>query len=84
MTNVYDGPPDARQSDDIAMLTSRFRPRYRALSDAEKALHDEIKDRAAALENLFEQVVAASHREGALAMTKLEEAVMWAIKALSA
>lgn len=92
MTHVYEGTPDARQSDDIAMPTSRFRPTYRALSESEKDLHDEVKTAATKLETLFGHIVAARHnaqrearpREAALAMTKLEEAVMWAIKGLTA
>lgn len=82
MSNLYEGAPDARQSDDPAMPTSRFRPRYRALSEAELILHDHIKGTAADLEALIETVPAG--REKALAMTKLEEAIMWAIKALTA
>lgn len=31
MTNVFEGQPDARQSDDVAHKVSRFRPTYRAL-----------------------------------------------------
>jgi hypothetical protein len=41
----------ARQSDDVAMPVSRFRPKYRALNDEEKALHNEIKAKAAELES---------------------------------
>lgn len=92
MTNVYEGRSDGRQSDDIAMPTSRFRPRYRALADEEKALHDDIKDCAQALETTFSAVAecrkahgfAPMPREAALAITKLEEAVMWAVKGLTA
>ena len=47
MTNVFEGAPDARQSDNVAEPLSRFRPRYRALLGDEKALHDEIKEMAA-------------------------------------
>ncbi len=56
MTNVFEGKPDDRQSEDAAMPTSRFRPRYRALSDEDKALHDAIKAKAAELESLFRQI----------------------------
>lgn len=92
MTHVFDGEPDGRQSDDQAMPTSRFRPRYRALSDDEKRLHDLIKENAEVLADCFEDIRAvraeAGHlerpREAALAMTKLEEAVMWAVKGLTA
>jgi hypothetical protein len=92
MTHVFDGEPDARQSDDPAMPTSRFRPKYRALTGDEKQLHDEIKAAAQMLEALFKRVEVRRQingrepqpREAALAMTKLEEAVMWAVKGLTA
>lgn len=81
MTNVYEGAPDARQSTDEDMPVSRFRPRYRALSDVEKALHDEIKGKATELEALFERVKPGRYRS--LAMTDLEASVMWVIKELT-
>jgi hypothetical protein len=81
MTHVFEGNPDARQSDDPAMPVSRFRPRYRALADDEKALHDAIKAKAVELEELFEKVKAGRYR--ALGMTALEEAAMWTVKELT-
>lgn len=81
-TNVYEGAPDARQSDDAAMPTSRFRPRYRALTPGEKDLHDAIKAKATELEALFESIQPGRYRS--LGLTALEEAVMWAIKELTA
>ena len=82
MAHVYEGAPDGRQSAEQTQVTSRFRPRYRALSDGEKALHDAIKAKAAELEALFEQVKHGRYR--ALGFTALEEAVMWTIKELTA
>lgn len=82
MTHVYEGAPDGRQSADVTMPTSRFRPRYRALTDDEKALHDEIKTKAAELEALFERVKEGRYRS--LGMTALEQAVMWTVKELTA
>lgn len=82
MTNVFEGAPDARQSNDPAMATTRFRPKYRALSDAEKALHDAIKDKASELEALYAQV--KSGRYNSLAITALEQSVMWVVKELTA
>jgi len=79
MPNVYEGEPDARQAGDIK--TSRFRPRYRALTDDEKALHDRIKEQAVVLENLFDQVPEGRYRS--LGYTALEQAVMWAVKQLT-
>lgn len=83
MANVYDGPTDARQASDTqpAVAPSRFRPRYRALTDDEKALHDALKSKAAELEALFEQVKPGRYRS--LGMTALEESVMWAVKELT-
>jgi flagellar capping protein FliD len=80
MANVFEGKPDERQSDG-QIATTRFRPRYRALSDDEKALHDAIKAKASELEALFEQVKAGRYK--ALGMTALEESVMWTIKELT-
>ena len=81
MTNVYEGKPDARQSSDVNMPVSRFRPRYRALTDDEKALHDQIKDKAGELEVLFGRVKTG--RYNSLAITSLEQAVMWVVKELT-
>lgn len=79
--NVFDGEPDGRQSADVAQPVSRFRPIYRALADDEKALHDAIKAKAEELEALFAKVKPG--RYTSLALTALEEAVMWAIKGLT-
>lgn len=81
MANLYNGKTDARQSDDINMPVSRFRPRYRAITDDEKALHDAIKSKAAELESLFEQVKPGRYRS--LGFTDLESAVSWTIKELT-
>lgn len=81
MPHVFEGQPDARQSDDMAMPTTRFRPKYRALTDAEKALHDEIKSKATELETLFERVKPGRYRS--LGLTSLEESVMWTVKELT-
>lgn len=81
MANVYEGQPDARQSNDPTLPVSRFRPRYRALTDEEKALHDEIKAKAAELEALFERVKPGRYRS--LGITALEEAIMWTVKELT-
>lgn len=82
MNNVYAGNTDARQSDSAEHRVSRFRPTYRALTDDEKKLHDDIKQKAVELEELFEQV--GKGRYQSLAFTSLEEAVMWIVKELTA
>jgi hypothetical protein len=81
MTNVFEGPKDDRQSEE-RIAVSRFRPRYRALDDSEKTLHDAIKDKAAELESLFGQVKPG--RYNSLAITSLEQSVMWIVKELTA
>lgn len=81
MADVFDGAPDGRQSADVAEPVSRFRPRYRALTDDEKALHDALKTKAAELEVLFDQVKPGRYRS--LGFTALEEAVMWTVKELT-
>lgn len=94
MAHVYEGKPDARQSDDVTLKPSRFRPTYRALTDDEKALHDALKAKAVELEELFNKVKppgrrlpyqeASEHgRYHALAMTSLEQALMWIVKELT-
>lgn len=82
MANIFEGTPDARQSTDTAMPTSRFRPRYRALTDDEKALHDDLKAKAVELEALFTKVKPG--RYNALALTALEQSLMWIVKELTA
>lgn len=81
MANVYEGKPDARQSDDVVLKPSRFRPTYRALTDDEKALHDALKAKAVEIEELFNKVKPGRYH--ALAMTSLEQAVMWIVKELT-
>jgi hypothetical protein len=80
MAHVYDGPPDGRQLDTPAP-TSRFRPRYRALTDDEKALHDSLKAKAEELEKLFDKVKDGRYKS--LAFTSLEQSVMWIVKELT-
>lgn len=79
--HLYKDQPDERQSEDTQETISRFRPRYRALTDEEKALHDEIKVKAEELEALYDKLTQG--RYTSLAVTKLEESVMWAVKQLT-
>ena len=51
------------------------------MTDDEKALHDEIKTKAADLEALFAKVKAG--RYNSLAITSLEQSVMWIVKELT-
>lgn len=75
-------------------MTNIFRKEYRELSDDEKALLDQVKDKAQELfdlisegtrvrEQLSRDMPTQNGREMALAKTKLEEAVMWAVKGIT-
>lgn len=55
-----------------------MRHEYRVLSGDEKAAMQAIKDKGLELHELLEK--AGNSRELALAKTKVEEAVMWAVK----
>jgi hypothetical protein len=79
--NVFEGTPDARQSDDVNLKPSRFRPTYRALTDDEKALHDALKRKAEELAALFEEVKDGRYKS--LALTSLEQSIMWIVKELT-
>lgn len=68
-SHVFEGKPDTRQSPDVAHKVSRFRPTYRALTDVEKALHDDLKNKAAELEALF---AADGHRDVWLPKSMIE------------
>lgn len=82
MTNVYEGAPDARQSVNVGETLSRFRPRYRALTQEEKDLHDDIKVAYEHVEHYLDKVPNGRYKS--LALTALEESCMWAIKELTA
>jgi energy-converting hydrogenase A subunit M len=74
---------DSASDDRTANNTVRHQ--YRVLSEAEKAAMVAIKDKGEELLQLCGLHVAQkSPREAALARTKVEEAVMWAVKGLTA
>ena len=63
---------------DERIVNNVMRHEYRVLTDVEKAAMKEIKDLGLALHNLIDRI--GSSREVSLAKTKVEEAVMWAVK----
>lgn len=63
---------------DERTINNVMRHAYRVLSDEEKAQMQAIKDGGLVLHDLFESI--GSSRELSLAKTKIEEAVMWAVK----
>jgi hypothetical protein len=60
-------------------MSNPFRTTYRQLTDAEKARVEALKTQAEQLLALIDK----PSREGALARTKLEECVMWAVKGIT-
>ena len=61
-------------------MSKTFRKEYRELSPDEKGTIENIKWYAEELEKLIKII---GEREGAIAMTHLETAVMWAVKGAS-
>lgn len=62
-------------------LEEIFRPKYRELKPTEQQRIDRIKAKAVELATEFNPT---DNREKALALTKLEECVMWAVKGITA
>ncbi len=74
------GQVDSASDDRTA--NNAVRHQYRVLSDDEKAQMVAIKDAGAALLQQIEK--AGNSRELSIAKTKTEEAVMWAVKHVTA
>lgn len=66
---------------DNRTVNNVMRHEYRVLTDAEKSAMQAIKDKGLELHDLIESI--GQSRELALAKTKTEEAVMWAVKHLT-
>ncbi|MBN7804897.1 hypothetical protein JZX86_05900 [Agrobacterium rosae] len=73
---------EINSTSDQRTVNNTMRHAYRVLSDEEKASMQEIKDMGLA----FHDRIAAlgNSREVSLAKTKVEEAVMWAVKSITA
>lgn len=69
-------------TDDTRTTNNVVRHEYRVLSDDEKALMKAVKDKGFELIELLTAI--GSNRELSIAKTKTEEAVMWAVKAITA
>lgn len=67
---------------DDRTTNNAVRHQYRVLTDEEKARMTDIKDAGAHLLNLIASM--GGSRELSIARTKTEEAVMWAVKHLTA
>ena len=70
---------------DQRTVNNVMRHEYRVLSDEEKALMQKIKDEGLEFWNLLDQMeqTRGKSREIAIAKTKIEESVMWAVKELT-
>lgn len=64
---------------DNRVINNVLRHEYRILNDAEKRWMKEIKDAGLNFMDTIESI-GANSRELSLAKTKIEEAVMWAVK----
>jgi len=64
--------------------TDPMRHQYRELSDDEKEVVAKIKDLGQTFLDYVNTLGVANSRECAIARTKMEEAVMWAVKAVTA
>lgn len=67
---------------DDRTVNNTMRHAYRVLTDEEKAAMQKVKDMGLELHDFFASL--GSSREISLAKTKVEEAVMWAVKHLTA
>ena len=67
---------------DARTVNNTMRHAYRVLTDDEKAAMQSVKDAGLAFHDLIARL--GSSREISLAKTKVEEAVMWAVKHLTA
>ena len=76
MADTVDSTSDART------VNNTMRHAYRVLSDDEKADMQAVKDRGLEFHDLIQSLGAS--RELSIAKTKIEEAVMWAVKHITA
>lgn len=67
---------------DARTVNNTMRHQYRVLSDADKANMVAIKDKGLELHELVSGI--GNSREISIAKTKIEEAVMWAVKHITA
>ncbi|WP_226018646.1 winged helix-turn-helix domain-containing protein [Novosphingobium sp. FKTRR1] len=73
---------EVSSTSDQRTVNNVMRHGYRVLSDEEKASMQQIKDNGLVLHEIF--TALGGSRELSIAKTKLEEAVMWAVKHITA
>ncbi len=64
-------------------MTDTFRKEYKPLSHQQKTRISQIKDKASDLFDAIDWAIETDPRMIELAKTKLEECVMWAVKAIT-
>jgi len=74
--------PYVASESDERTVNNTMRHQYRVLNEREKAGMVRLKDFGLELLNAIDSIVPAG-REASLAKTKVEEAVMWAVKGLT-
>jgi hypothetical protein len=74
--------PQVDSTSDARTVNNVMRHGYRVLSDDEKAQMQKMKDEGLALWEFVDGI--GGSRELSIAKTKIEEAVMWAVKHITA
>lgn len=74
--NTVDSTSDERTINNV------MRHEYRVLSDREKKVLKDLKDKGRELHDMINLI--GNSRELSIARTKIEEAVMWAVKHITA
>ena len=75
-------PDQVDSASDERVVNNVMRHAYRVLSDDEKALMQAVKDMGLKFHELIDSIGHPT-REISLAKTKVEEAVMWAVKEIT-
>lgn len=70
-----------QSTSDERVKNNVLRHEYRVLSDTEKSQLQELKDRGLDLLNIINSLPTS--RETSLAVTNVEQAIMWAVKSLT-
>jgi hypothetical protein len=84
MSDTQNPTSTVSSASDARTINNVMRHEYRVLTDEEKKLMLAIKDKGRELHDLIASASATGSRELSLAKTKTEEAVMWAVKHLTA
>lgn len=82
MDKDFTGPEFVQSNSDERTANNIMRHQYRVLSDTEKAAMQKVKDDGAAFHDYIANL--GQSRELSIAKTKIEEAVMWAVKHITA